>query len=234
MLSNYHQPRRLLKRLRLTSFLLIQLRKSRENHQNSDIKSVKSEEAENNLNHNSASNNRNSSIIFTPSDKSAHTVYFESFYAGGKMFILPKKYKLSKVMGKGSYGIVCKALNTETNEQVAIKKMLNPFKMPGNVIRILREIRLLKFLNHENIIQIQDLFPAVSLKSLESIYIVTEFMSSDLMQIIHSNNVLEEDQIIYILFQILSALKYLHSANILHRDLKPSNILINEDCLIKI
>lgn len=148
------------------------------------------------------------------------------------MFILPKRYEIIKAVGKGSYGIVCKAIDKETNQEVAIKKMLNPFKIPGQIIRILREIRLLKFLNHENIIQIKDLFPAVSIKAFESIYVVTEFMSSDLMQIIHSDNALTEDHIKFILFQILSALKYLHSANIIHRDLKPSNILINEDCEI--
>ena len=132
-------------------------------------------------------------------------------------------------MGQGSYGIVCKAEDSVSSEEVAIKKIMNPFKIPGHVIRILREIRLLKFLNHENIIQIKDLFPAVSIKTFESIYVVTEFMSSDLMQIIFSSNPLTDDHIKFILFQLLSALKYLHSANIVHRDLKPSNILINED-----
>jgi len=150
------------------------------------------------------------------------------------MFIIPRRYSLEKVLGQGSYGIVCKAIDTSNNEEVAIKKMFNPFKIPGNIIRVLREIRLLKFLNHENIIQIKDLFPAVSVKAFESIYVVTEYMSSDLMQIIHSNNSLTEEHVKFILFQILSALKYLHSADIIHRDLKPSNILINEDCEIKI
>ena len=148
-------------------------------------------------------NEQKNNILFSPGDELAQTSYFHSFNVTNKMFIIPKKYHLLKVMGKGSYGIVCKARNIETKEDVAIKKMLNPFKLPGNIIRILREIRLLKFLNHENIIQIQDLFPAVSVKSLESIYVVTEFMSSDLMQIIHSHNVLAEEQIVYILFQIL-------------------------------
>lgn len=181
---------------------------------------------------NICSEGKESEWLFDPRDKESETEYFHSYSVLGKMFILPKRYEIIKAVGKGSYGIVCKAIDKETNQEVAIKKMLNPFKIPGQIIRILREIRLLKFLNHENIIQIKDLFPAVSIKAFESIYVVTEFMSSDLMQIIHSDNALTEDHIKFILFQILSALKYLHSANIIHRDLKPSNILINEDCEI--
>lgn len=172
--------------------------------------------------------------LFGPDDKEADTTYFHSYNILGKMFIVPKNYELLKAVGKGSYGIVCKAKDKNADEIVAIKKMMNPFKIPGQIIRILREIRLLKFLNHENIIQIKDLFPAVSIKNFESIYLVTEFVSTDLMQIIHSDNSLSEEHIKFILFQILSALKYLHSANIIHRDLKPSNILINEDWEIKI
>ena len=172
--------------------------------------------------------------LFDDADETSQTKYFHSFNVFGKMFIIPRRYSLEKVLGQGSYGIVCKAIDTSNNEEVAIKKMFNPFKIPGNIIRVLREIRLLKFLNHENIIQIKDLFPAVSVKAFESIYVVTEYMSSDLMQIIHSNNSLTEEHVKFILFQILSALKYLHSADIIHRDLKPSNILINEDCEIKI
>lgn len=170
-----------------------------------------------------------SSFTFAVGDKSAETQFYHSYLVHNKMFVIPRKYEISKAVGQGTYGIVCKATNTENNEEVAIKKMLNPFKIPGQIISILREIRLLKFLDHENIIQIKDLFPVVSITNFESIYIVTEFVSSDLMQIIHSDNALTEEHIQFILFQILSALKYLHSANIIHRDLKPSNILINED-----
>ena len=201
---------------------------------NNESQSVVSEQGLKGLNGFSYANIPKKTYLFSKEDEIAKTIYFHSFLVSGKMFIIPKKYHLMKVMGKGSYGIVWKAQNTLNGELVAIKKMMNPFKMPGNIIRILREIRLLKFLNHENIIQIKDLFPAVSVRSLESIYVVTEFMSSDLMQIIHSQNPLPEEQVIFILMQILSALKYLHSANILHRDLKPSNILINEDWEIKI
>lgn len=66
--------------------------------------------------------------------------------------------------------------------------------------RTLWEIKLLSFLNQENIIQILDLFPAIEMKCIESIYMVSELMSSDLMQVIHSNSPLTDDHIKYILF----------------------------------
>jgi serine/threonine protein kinase len=52
--------------------------------------------------------------------------------------------------------------------------------------------------------------------------------------VIKSSLFLEETHIRFIAYNILCAINYIHSANILHRDLKPSNILINEDCNIKI
>jgi len=63
---------------------------------------------------------------------------------------------------------------------------------------------------------------------------VSDLMSSDLMQVIHSNSPLTDHHIKYILFQIFDGIRYLHASKIVHRDLKPSNILINEDCEVKI
>lgn len=204
-------------------------------NQRSCNKSMKDEDEEENKSIVSRNSKRRNSHGSMASDKEVDTMFFHSFLVFKHRFIIPKKYEIIKAVGKGSYGIVCKAKDATDGEDVAIKKMMNPFKIPGQIIRILREIRLLKFLNHENIIQIKDLFPAVTIKSFESIYMVTEFMDTDLMQIIHGDdNSMGDEHFRFILWQILSALKYLHSADIIHRDLKPSNILINSDCEIKI
>ena len=61
-----------------------------------------------------------------------------------------------------------------------------------------------------------------------------EKMDSVLQKIIFSKQELSDDHYQFILYQILRAIYYLHSANIIHRDFKPSNVLINEDCTIKL
>lgn len=59
-------------------------------------------------------------------------------------------------------------------------------------------------------------------------------MDTDLFKIVSSKQPLSVDHYKYIMYQILRAILFMHSANILHRDIKPSNILINEDCTIKL
>lgn len=59
-------------------------------------------------------------------------------------------------------------------------------------------------------------------------------MDTDLNRIIRSNQDLSDEHYKFIIYQILRAMLYLHSADIIHRDIKPSNILINEDCSVKI
>lgn len=67
-------------------------------------------------------------------------------------------------------------------------------------------------------------------QNFNDIYIVTNLMESDLEKIIRSKQVLTNQHFQYFLYQILRALKYIHSANVLHRDLKPGNLLVNANC----
>ena len=70
---------------------------------------------------------------------------------------------------------------------------------------------------------------------LGNLYLVFEYMDTDLQKIMRSSQFMSSDHVKFILYQILVGLKYLHSANVIHRDLKPANILIScADCSIKI
>jgi mitogen-activated protein kinase 6 len=137
-------------------------------------------------------------------------------------------------IGKGAYGIVCSSLNSETNEHVAIKKIANAFDNRIDAKRTLREIKLLRHMDHENVVAIRDIIPPPQRESFNDVYIAYELMDTDLHQIIRSNQSLSEEHCQYFLYQILRGLKYIHSANVLHRDLKPSNLLLNANCDLKI
>lgn len=126
------------------------------------------------------------------------------------------------------------AINKETGEKVAIKKISNAFDSLKYTKRTLREIRILRHFNHENILSLRDIMPSYIYHNSNSIYIVTELMDTDLHQIIASKQKLSIKHVQYFVYQILRALKYIHSANVLHRDLKPSNLLINSDCTLKV
>jgi mitogen-activated protein kinase 1/3 len=73
--------------------------------------------------------------------------------------------------------------------------------------RLLREIKLLKDLKHENIVSIKDILNPLPLKYFNEIYIVTELMDSDLNQIIEDDQELTEDHFQLIMYQILCGIK---------------------------
>ncbi|GMP43596.1 hypothetical protein CsSME_00012899 [Camellia sinensis var. sinensis] len=126
------------------------------------------------------------------------------------------------------------AVNSETREEVAIKKIGNAFDNRIDAKRTLREIKLLLHMDHENVIAIKDIIRPPQKENFNDVYTVSELMDTDLHQIIRSNQQLSNDHCRYFLYQLLRGLKYVHSANVLHRDLKPSNLLLNANCDLKI
>jgi serine/threonine protein kinase len=126
------------------------------------------------------------------------------------------------------------ARNLVTGEALAIKKINNAFDNPKHTKRTLRELKLLRHFQHENILGLKDIIPPPSLRHFNDVYVVTELMDTDLHQIIASQQTLSLDHVQYFLYQILRGVKMIHSANVLHRDLKPSNLLVNANCLLKI
>ena len=122
----------------------------------------------------------------------------------------------------------------EVEEKIAIKKMLKIFREKTETKRLLREIKLLKFFEHENIVRLKTILNPLRVQGIKELYIVMEFMDSDLQQIIHSKQALTNEHITLFMYQILGVMRHMHSAGIVHRDLKPNNILINKGCQIKL
>ncbi|CAA2982779.1 mitogen-activated kinase 19-like [Olea europaea subsp. europaea] len=144
------------------------------------------------------------------------------------------RYKILEIIGKGSYGVVCAAIDTHTGEKVAIKKITDIFEHISDAIRILREIKLLRLLRHPDIVEIKRIMVPPSRREFRDIYVVFELMESDLHQVIKANDDLTHEHHRFFLYQMLRALKYMHTANVYHRDLKPKNILANANCKLKI
>ncbi|XP_062198295.1 mitogen-activated protein kinase 15 [Phragmites australis] len=144
------------------------------------------------------------------------------------------RYKIEEVIGKGSYGVVCSALDTHIGDKVAIKKINDIFEHVSDATRILREIKLLRLLRHPDIVEIKHILLPPSRREFKDIYVVFELMESDLHQVIKANDDLTPEHYQFFLYQLLRGLKYIHTANVFHRDLKPKNILANADCKLKI
>ncbi|KAL9650604.1 hypothetical protein ABK040_006405 [Willaertia magna] len=159
----------------------------------------------------------------------------QRYEVGENIFEVPLRYQLQYAIGQGAYGIVCSAYDSDLKENVAIKKVFNIFEHDREFQkRVLREIKILKHFDHENIICLTDLIPPRSYAKFQDVYIVTDLMETDLRQIIKSDQKLTDEHIQYFIYQILRALKYMHSANVLHRDLKPQNLLLNSNCELKV
>jgi serine/threonine protein kinase len=158
-----------------------------------------------------------------------------SLDAAGDVFEVLDRYTLESLVGKGAYGKVCSGLDRHTEQGCAIKKIAGVFRNKQDARRTLIELRILRALSdHENIVAIRDVFPPPSLPNFDDLYIVYDLMETDLHQLLKSPQAITAEQVRYIIYQILRAIKYIHSAGVLHRDLKPSNVLMSSRCDVQI
>eukprot|EP00253_Pinus_taeda_P015381 PITA_15381 len=158
-------------------------------------------------------------------------------------FVVDKKYKLLDFLGGGSFGLVCSAMDTSNNEKVAIKKIAGIFRLPAYTARVMCEVLIHSQIKHPFIVTFKEIMPPISEHNLDDIYMVMEMVDENLAQSIINRNRPDESSghqsagplnVQLIMSQLLKALHYLHSANVLHRDLRPQNILITKNQTVKI
>lgn len=156
-------------------------------------------------------------------------------------FDLGSRYVDLKPLGYGGNGLVFSAVDNDCDKRVAVKKIV--LTDPQSVKHALREIKIIRRLDHENIVKVfETLGPNGScltddvseLTELNCVHIVQEYMETDLAKLLEQGPLREEHARLF-MYQLLRGLKYIHSANVLHRDLKPANLFINtEDLVVRI
>ncbi|NXC41611.1 CDKL2 protein, partial [Penelope pileata] len=141
-----------------------------------------------------------------------------------------EKYQALGLIGKGSYGVVTRCRNKENGQVVAVKKFLE--SEDDAVVRkiAVREIKLLKQLRHENLVNLLEVC-----KKKKRWYLVFEFVDHTVLDDLEAfPNGLDYSRVRKYLFQILRGIAFCHSHNIMHRDIKPENILVSQSGVVKL
>uniref|UniRef100_H3B7N1 mitogen-activated protein kinase n=1 Tax=Latimeria chalumnae TaxID=7897 RepID=H3B7N1_LATCH len=146
---------------------------------------------------------------------------------------VPVRYSSLCQLGSGAYGTVCSAVDGRTQEKVAIKKLYRPFQAVIHAKRAYRELRLLRHVNHENVICLLDVFtPDDTMEKFQTLPLVLNFQEAFL--IVHVARPFANVECPDATEQSLKI--HLHRLGHIHfyKDLKPSNLAVNENCDLKI
>ncbi|KAG1359130.1 cyclin-dependent kinase F-4 [Cocos nucifera] len=139
-----------------------------------------------------------------------------------------ERYKVIKEVGDGTFGSVWRAINKQTCEVVAIKKMKRKYYSWEECMN-LREVKSLRRMNHPNIVKLKEV-----IRENDMLYFVFEYMECNLYQLMKDRGKsFSEAEVRNWCFQIFRALAYMHHRGYFHRDLKPENLLVTKD-IIKI
>ncbi|CAL6058093.1 Mitogen-activated_protein kinase [Hexamita inflata] len=141
-----------------------------------------------------------------------------------------KKYQIMNRIYHGASGIMWQAQNRKNDKFVALQKKYDAFQSAEFSQETYREIMYQIQFEHENIVKLQNVVRAENNKD---IYLVFDYMESDLQQVMKAG-LLQEEHKQYIVYQLLKVIKYIHSGNLVYKDLKPSKCLINTECQLKL
>ncbi|XP_076264460.1 par-1 isoform X7 [Rhynchophorus ferrugineus] len=140
------------------------------------------------------------------------------------------KYKLLKTIGKGNFAKVKLAKHVPTGKEVAIKIIDKTQLTPGSLQKLFREVRIMKMLDHPNIVK---LFQVIETE--KTLYLVMEYASGgEVFDYLVLHGRMKEKEARAKFRQIVSAVQYCHQKRIIHRDLKAENLLLDSEMNIKI
>jgi len=136
------------------------------------------------------------------------------------------RYKHLEKLGEGTYGVVYKAIDTDNNEVLAIKKIRLEDEDQGVPSTTLREIAVLKELDHPNVVKLKNVSYIPKSKKL---YLFFEYVEMDLKKYMQSlgKEPINQKLVKSFMKQLIEGVLYCHSRRVVHRDLKPQNILVN-------
>ncbi|KAF0689143.1 Aste57867_19415 [Aphanomyces stellatus] len=133
------------------------------------------------------------------------------------------KYEVLGIVGEGAYGVVLKCRNKENGEVVAIKKFKE--SEDDEIVRktTLREVKLLKMLKQENIVNLKEAF-----RRKGKLYLVFEYVEKNLLEVLEEKPTgLDPELVRRYVYQLSRAIHYCHENGVVHRDIKPENLLVN-------
>lgn len=143
-------------------------------------------------------------------------------------------FKICHLVGEGTYGKVYKAVDLISKITVGLKYVRMEREHEGIPITTVREIKLLRSLNHPNIVTLNAIVYSDH-KKYFSTFLSFEYMNHDLLAILRHDDFIFTEEFIFMIFkQILQGVNYCHSRNIIHRDLKCSNIVLNSRGEVKV
>ncbi|KAL1243708.1 MAP/microtubule affinity-regulating kinase [Trichinella spiralis] len=139
-------------------------------------------------------------------------------------------YRLLRTIGKGNFAKVKLAKHIPTGREVAIKIIDKTQLNPSSLQKLFREVRIMKMLNHPNIVKLYQV-----IETEYTLYLVMEYASGgEVFDYLVAHGRMKEKEARAKFRQIVSAVQYLHQKNIIHRDLKAENLLLGNDMNIKI
>ncbi|XP_071282478.1 MAP/microtubule affinity-regulating kinase 3 isoform X13 [Agelaius tricolor] len=139
-------------------------------------------------------------------------------------------YRLLKTIGKGNFAKVKLARHILTGREVAIKIIDKTQLNPTSLQKLFREVRIMKILNHPNIVKLFEV-----IETEKTLYLIMEYASGgEVFDYLVAHGRMKEKEARAKFRQIVSAVQYCHQKHIVHRDLKAENLLLDADMNIKI